>query len=76
MTPRQVGIFISDGVEVLDFCGPFEVFSVAATRTGEHEEPLFSVATIAESIGMVTCTGACWCSRNTQSAASRRLTCW
>jgi transcriptional regulator GlxA family with amidase domain len=57
MTPRQVGIFIFDGVEVLDFCGPFEVFSVAAKRNGEHEEPLFTVATIAESINLVTCTG-------------------
>ncbi len=30
---RQVGILIFDDVEVLDFAGPFEVFSV--TRTGE-----------------------------------------
>ena len=27
--PRTVGILIFDDVEVLDFCGPFEVFSVA-----------------------------------------------
>ena len=26
---RNVGILIFDDVEVLDFCGPFEVFSVA-----------------------------------------------
>ena len=28
-TLRTVGILIFDEVEVLDFCGPFEVFSVA-----------------------------------------------
>ena len=27
--PRNVAILIFDEVEVLDFCGPFEVFSVA-----------------------------------------------
>jgi transcriptional regulator GlxA family with amidase domain len=31
MTPKRVGIVIFDDVEVLDYCGPFEVFSVAAT---------------------------------------------
>lgn len=30
---RQVGILIFDDVEVLDFAGPFEVFSVTATAT-------------------------------------------
>ena len=28
MKPRNVAILIFDQVEVLDFCGPFEVFSV------------------------------------------------
>ena len=28
-TIRTVGILIFDDVEVLDFCGPFEVFSTA-----------------------------------------------
>jgi hypothetical protein len=32
MTRRKVGILIFPEVEVLDFCGPFEVFSV--TRLG------------------------------------------
>ena len=56
--PREVGILIFDGVEVLDFCGPFEVFSVAR-RPGEHsqEERLFNVRTIAEERKTVTCTG-------------------
>ena len=42
---RNVGILIFDDVEVLDFCGPFEVFSV--TVVGE-EKP-FNVFTVAES---------------------------
>lgn len=56
--PREVGILIFDGVEVLDFCGPFEVFSVAR-REGEHsdEQRLFRVRTIAEERRIVTCTG-------------------
>jgi len=39
-----VGILIFDDVEVLDFCGPFEVFSVARAL-GEHsdEATLFTV---------------------------------
>jgi len=31
-TTRRVGIFIFPEVEVLDFCGPFEVFSVAGRQ--------------------------------------------
>jgi len=33
MTHRKVGILVFPEVEVLDFCGPFEVFSV--TRLDE-----------------------------------------
>lgn len=44
-TQRQVGILIFDEVEVLDFCGPFEVFSVA----GRKRDPKpFDVWTCAE----------------------------
>lgn len=43
--PRNLAILIFDDVEVLDFCGPFEVFSV--TRTSE-ENRLFNVYTVAE----------------------------
>ena len=55
---REVGILIFDGVEVLDFCGPFEVFSVAR-RPGENgnEQKLFNVRTIAAARRTVTCTG-------------------
>ena len=51
MEQKRVGILIFHDVEVLDFCGPFEVFSV--TRLNEErrrEEPSpFQVVLIAES---------------------------
>jgi transcriptional regulator GlxA family with amidase domain len=48
---RTVAILIFDDVEILDFCGPFEVFSV----TGVLESPApFSVCTVAESRSPVT----------------------
>lgn len=58
-TPRTVGILIFDDVEVLDFCGPFEVFSVAlAPGEGDGEERrLFRVVTIAERADIVRCRG-------------------
>lgn len=59
MDRQRVGIVLFDGVEVLDFCGPFEVFSV--TRLHEErrrEEPSpFEVWLIAERDGPVTTTG-------------------
>ncbi len=44
-----VGILIFDDVEVLDFCGPFEVLSVARP-VGAHSDELklFTVFTVAE----------------------------
>lgn len=44
---RNVAILIFDDVEVLDFCGPFEVFGVTGPREGD-ERP-FHVYTVAES---------------------------
>lgn len=41
----RVGIFLFGDVEVLDFAGPFEVFSVTATEGGESP---FTVQTISE----------------------------
>ncbi len=59
MDRKRVGILIFDDVEVLDFCGPFEVFSV--TRLDEErcrEEPSpFEVSLVAEGEGSVTTTG-------------------
>jgi transcriptional regulator GlxA family with amidase domain len=60
MPERTVGILIFDGVEVLDFCGPFEVF---ATTTLPNIDPFdsdaqpFYVITIAETNETVKCTG-------------------
>ena len=43
---RNLAIFIFDDVEVLDFAGPFEVFSVCGLR--DSTEPPFRVFTVAE----------------------------
>ena len=43
--PRKLAILLFDDAEVLDFCGPFEVFSVASDQT---ESPSFNVFTVAE----------------------------
>jgi len=48
--PRNVAILIFDDVEVLDFCGPFEVFSVAGR--GDDLNP-FTVYTVAEKSGPI-----------------------
>lgn len=50
-----VGILIFDDGEVLDFCGPFEVFSVARP-IGEHSDEfkLFIVVAIAEEDKIIT----------------------
>ena len=59
MATKRVGILIFPQVEVLDFCGPFEVFSV--TRLDEErrrEEPSpFEVLLVAESTEPVVATG-------------------
>ncbi len=57
-TTRTAGILIFDDVEVLDFCGPFEVFSVARP-VGVHSDDaiLFRAITIAEADRMITCRG-------------------
>ncbi|PYM52125.1 MAG: AraC family transcriptional regulator [Candidatus Rokuibacteriota bacterium] len=60
MATKRVGILIFPQVEVLDFCGPFEVFSV--TRLDEErrrEEPSpFEVLLVAESTEPVVATGS------------------
>src|SRR3989441_2708855 len=59
MQRKRVGIVVFPDVEVLDFCGPFEVFSV--TRLDEarrREEPSpFEVFLVAETEGVVKATG-------------------
>lgn len=41
---RNVAILIFDEVEVLDFCGPFEVFSVTGKRNNENPFEVYTVA--------------------------------
>lgn len=47
---RKVAIFIFDEVEVLDFCGPFEVFAVTGARSLEKPFDVFTVAETATAI--------------------------
>lgn len=62
MDKWNVGILIFDGVEVLDFAGPFEVFSRARlvpgveSRRSEESAP-FRVFTVAKVRAFVTATG-------------------
>jgi putative intracellular protease/amidase len=53
-TTRTLAILLFDDVEVLDFCGPFEVFSVANHFT---DPPAFHVLTVAEKPGAVQTRG-------------------
>ena len=53
-TTRNLAILIFEDVEVLDFCGPFEVFSVANRFT---EPAAFKVVTVAENAGPVLARG-------------------
>lgn len=55
-----IGIYLFDEVEVLDFAGPFEVFSTASrvnTRMTPDAPKLFDVATIADSMRLVKARG-------------------
>jgi transcriptional regulator GlxA family with amidase domain len=59
MDRKRVGILIFPNVEVLDFCGPFEVFSV--TRLNEdarrEETSPFEVLLVAQTLDTVVATG-------------------
>ena len=59
MMRKRVGILIFPAVEVLDFCGPYEVFSV--TRLDEEKRRAdpspFEVLLIAETLDPVVATG-------------------
>jgi transcriptional regulator GlxA family with amidase domain len=55
---RLAGIVMFDGVEVLDFAGPFEVFTVGGRAAAEQGgDSLLQPVLISESGGTVTCTG-------------------
>lgn len=52
----QVGIYVYDQVEVLDFAGPYEVFTTASRvqqRLAPGQPPPFAVALVAERPGQV-----------------------
>ena len=51
---RSVAILIFDGVELLDFAGPFEVFSTVR-KPPDRVEALMDVFAVAESMKPVTC---------------------
>ncbi|MFX0013401.1 MAG: DJ-1/PfpI family protein [Promethearchaeota archaeon] len=58
--PWIVGILVFEQVEVLDFCGPFEVFSVARfldTKNQRTDKCPFSVRLISENGGLIKCRG-------------------
>ncbi|MFQ5550726.1 MAG: DJ-1/PfpI family protein [Gemmatimonadales bacterium] len=62
MDQKNVGIFIFDGVEVLDFAGPFEVFSRTRLEPGldsrrTDESAPFDVFTVAKSADAIEATG-------------------
>ena len=59
MKKKRVGIVVFDDVEVLDFCGPFEVFSAARLdEERRREEPSpFEVVLVAEKSDPVIASG-------------------
>jgi transcriptional regulator GlxA family with amidase domain len=57
---RNVCIYLFDEIEVLDFAGPFEVFSTASRvfrRTHPGSEPPFKVFTVGTSTAKITARG-------------------
>lgn len=52
--PITIGILLFDDVEILDFCGPYEVFSVTKTLEGT---PAFNIFTIAEKLTITARNG-------------------
>ena len=59
---HEVGVLIFDGVELLDFAGPFEVFSRTRLMPGmdsrrSNESAPFHVFTVAKAADSVTATG-------------------
>ena len=59
MEQKRVGIILFEDIEVLDFCGPFEVFSAARLNEEKRrEEPSpFEVCLVAQNSGPVTTAG-------------------
>src|SRR5262249_17723151 len=53
----RVGIVVYEGVEMLDFAGPVEVFETAGKHASLHGKPLFEVVTVAPTAGSVMTSG-------------------
>ena len=70
---RNVAILIFDDVELLDFCGPYEVFSVAASHS---EVPPFRVYTIAAQAGPVIARNGLSVNPDYCLKDVRRRICW
>lgn len=56
-TSLEVAILVFDGVEVLDFAGPFEVFSTASRLAPSNEARQLKVYTISLSSDAIQCRG-------------------
>ncbi len=54
---RNVAIVLYEGVEVLDFAGPAEVFAVAARNGASRDRPAFRVYTMAATKAPITSQG-------------------
>jgi transcriptional regulator GlxA family with amidase domain len=59
MDRRRVGILLFNDIEVLDFCGPFEVFSVARLDEAQRRQTPspFEVLLVAATLDAVTTSG-------------------
>lgn len=59
MERKRIGIVLFENIEVLDFCGPFEVFSVTRLNEEKRREELspFEVLLVAEHPEPVSTTG-------------------
>lgn len=59
MDRKQVGVLLFEDIEVLDFCGPFEVFSVTRLNEEKRREELspFNTFLVAETEEPVLTTG-------------------
>jgi transcriptional regulator GlxA family with amidase domain len=56
--PFNIGIFLYDQVEELDFCGPYETFKSAANARRQRERtPDWQVFTVAEEGGLLSTSG-------------------
>ena len=76
MTPA-VGIYMFDDVEVLDFAGPFEVFSTAARLAARQQADRPPLAPMLIAIRARPCTRGAGCrsSAARRSGRTRRSTC-